>query len=84
MSNIPDPPTPVNAPTRSTPRIATTLGDLRNQALAAWALAEAVHDAIESLPPGTIDERLQMLMALCEEKCGELFTGVEELAEKSR
>ena len=81
MSNIPDPPTTVNALPRPI-KTATAIGELRNQALPAWALAEAVHDAIESLPPGTIDERLQMLMALCEEKCGELFTGVEELAEK--
>ena len=82
MSNIPDPPTPVNAPPRSTADPATTIEDLRNQALAAWALIEALNDALESLPPGTIDERLLMLATVCEDKSCEVFSGASALAQK--
>ena len=90
MSNIPDPPTTVNAPTtnRSTPRTTVPdppdLSDLRNDALAAHALAEAVNDTLEALPPGTIDERLLMLMVMCEEKCAAVFTGTDALAAQPR
>ena len=83
MSNIPDRPNPVNAPSPGT-ILGNQLGDLRNQAMAAWALSEAVNDALEALPPGTVDERILMLGALCEEKCGAVFQDTESLAKQPR
>ena len=90
MSNIPDPTIPVNDPaTRRTAQRPPVSGppdptDLRNDALAAHALAEAVTDALEALPPGTVDERILMLGVLCEEKCAAVFTGTDALAAKPR
>ena len=85
MANIPDPTNPVNATTtdRTIPRPPDP-SDLRNDALAAHALAEAVTDALEALPPGTIDERILMLVVMCEEKCAAVFTGTDALAAKPR
>jgi hypothetical protein len=67
MKTVDAPLSPVNNPHPDD----ADLTQLRARTLEVWALAEIIADALLALPPGALDEKLQVLAPLLEDRARE-------------